>query len=80
MSGTQCMAGLPAVRDAGYRCMELWGGAVLDASLRFTEEDPFERLDAIRRCLDDAPHGPVQIRSLCRGQNLFGYNPYPDNV
>ncbi|MEM1446343.1 MAG: hypothetical protein AAGF84_09825 [Planctomycetota bacterium] len=80
MSGTQCMAGLPAVRDAGYRCMELWGGAVLDASLRFTEEDPFERLDAIRRCLDDAPQGPVQIRSLCRGQNLFGYNPYPDNV
>ncbi|MEM1098700.1 MAG: hypothetical protein AAGH92_07920, partial [Planctomycetota bacterium] len=33
-----------------------------------------------RRCLDDAPQGPVQIRSLCRGQNLFGYNPYPDNV
>ena len=22
----------------------------------------------------------MQVRSLCRGQNLFGYSPYPDNV
>ncbi len=79
MSGTQCMRALPLLRDAGYRCMELWGGAVLDASLRFTNEDPFERLDQIRRCLDEGDR-PVQVRTLCRGQNLFGYNPYPDNV
>ncbi len=82
MAGAQCMKALPLLRDAGYRCMELWGGAVLDASLRFTGEDPFARLDAIRQCLDDVPEGhePVQVRTLCRGQNLFGYNPYPDNV
>ncbi len=82
MSGSQCLAALPHLRDAGYRCLELWGGAVLDASLRFTNEDPFERLDALRRCLDQGSSAgqPIQIRSLCRGQNLFGYAPYPDNV
>jgi pyruvate/oxaloacetate carboxyltransferase len=82
MSGKQVMQALPLIRDAGYRGMELWGGAVLDASLRFTNEDPFERLDDLRRCLDEGPLGAggVQIRSLCRGQNLFGYAPYPDNV
>ena len=73
---------LPLLARAGYRRMELWGGAVLDASLRFTDEDPFERLDRAREVLDEAAprDAPVQVRSLCRGQNLFGYSPYPDNV
>ncbi len=76
MSTEQAMRVLPLLRDAGYSILELWGGATLDAALRFTEDDPFERLVAFREVL-----GPkVQIRSLCRGQNLFGYNPYPDEV
>ena len=79
MSGRQCNAVLPRLMDVGYGVMELWGGAVLDASLRFTHEDPFERLITLRRLLDQAER-PIQIRSLCRGQNLFGYTPYPDNV
>ncbi|MEL7088882.1 MAG: hypothetical protein AAGL98_10675, partial [Planctomycetota bacterium] len=42
---------------------------------------PFVRLERLRACLDQASGGrPIQIRSLCRGQNLFGYTPYPDNV
>lgn len=79
MSCEQSLRVLPLIRDSGYSILELWGGAVLDASLRFTGDDPFERLEKLRACLDDAPQ-PIQIRSLCRGQNLFGYNPYPDNV
>ena len=82
MSGAEVERILPLLGRAGYRRMELWGGAVPDASLRFTDEDPFERLDRIREILDaEAPRDrPVQVRSLCRGQNLFGYSPYPDNV
>lgn len=81
LSGAQALGVLPLIRDAGYGCLELWGGAILDTSLRFTGEDPFERLMEIRRCLDAGTSGgAVQIRTLCRGQNLFGYNPYPDNV
>ncbi len=76
MSTEQALRVLPLLKDAGYRILELWGGATLDAALRFTGDDPFERLARFRDVL-----GPnVQIRSLCRGQNLFGYNPYPDNL
>ncbi|MEM8738892.1 MAG: hypothetical protein AAGG38_10520 [Planctomycetota bacterium] len=79
MTGEQCLRVLPLIRDSGYSILELWGGAVLDSSLRFTGEDPFERLEQMRACLDEGDR-PVQVRSLCRGQNLFGYTPYPDNV
>ncbi|MEX1015317.1 MAG: hypothetical protein WDZ31_01125 [Phycisphaeraceae bacterium] len=76
MSTEQCMRVLPMLQQTGYAILELWGGATLDACLRFTNDDPFERLDRFRQQL-----GPdIQIRSLCRGQNLFGYTPYPDNV
>lgn len=83
MSTQQCLRVLPLLRDCGYSILELWGGATLDSALRFTHDDPFERLDRFREVL--AAHGPgragrVQIRSLCRGQNLFGYTPYADNV
>lgn len=79
MSTAQCLRVLPLLRDSGYTILELWGGATLDSALRFTHDDPFERLETFRRVLDEAPH-PIQIRSLCRGQNLFGYNPYADSI
>lgn len=79
MSTEQCMRVLPMLRDSGYNILELWGGATLDAALRFTGDDPFERLETFRQTLD-ASGRHIQIRALCRGQNLFGYNPYPDNV
>jgi pyruvate/oxaloacetate carboxyltransferase len=80
MSTEQCLRVLPMLAQVGYPIMELWGGATLDAALRFTGDDPFDRLERFRTCLDQASGGPVQVRSLCRGQNLFGYTPYPDNV
>ncbi|MEM1108297.1 MAG: hypothetical protein AAGH99_06365 [Planctomycetota bacterium] len=80
MNAEQSLRVLPLIRDSGYSILELWGGAVLDTSIRFTGDDPFERLEKLRACLDEGSGGPVQIRSLCRGQNLFGYTPYPDNV
>lgn len=77
MSTAQCMRVLPMLKDQGYKILELWGGATLDSALRFTGDDPFERLDAFWKLI--GPNGPA-IRSLCRGQNLFAYSPYPDNV
>lgn len=79
MTAEQSLRVLPLIRDSGYSILELWGGAVLDSSLRFTGDDPFVRLERLRACVDEADR-PIQIRSLCRGQNLFGYTPYPDNV
>jgi pyruvate/oxaloacetate carboxyltransferase len=76
MSTNQCLRVLPMLKESGYSILELWGGATLDSALRFTNDDPFERLAAFYKIT-----GPdIQIRSLCRGQNLFGYTPYPDNV
>ena len=77
MSTAQCLRVLPMLQDSGYAILELWGGATLDSALRFTGDDPFERLDAFYKVL--GKDGPA-IRSLCRGQNLFGYTPYPDNI
>jgi pyruvate/oxaloacetate carboxyltransferase len=79
MSTEQCMRVLPLLRESGYDILELWGGATLDSALRFTGDNPFQRLETFRAELDKADKH-VQIRSLCRGQNLFGYNPYADNV
>ncbi len=82
MSTEQTLRVLPMLRDSGYSILELWGGATLDSALRFTNDDPFERLDRFCEVLGNPTKGQggVSIRSLCRGQNLFGYSPYPDNV
>ena len=60
---------------AGYYALEVWGGATFDSCLRFLDEDPWERLRAIRKA---CPHTKLQM--LFRGQNILGYHHYPDDV
>ena len=55
--------------------LECWGGATFDVSMRFLQEDPWERLVAIRA---KAPNLLTQM--LLRGANGVGYTNYPDNV
>jgi pyruvate carboxylase len=55
--------------------LECWGGATFDVSMRFLQEDPWERIDAIRTL---APNLLTQM--LLRGANGVGYTNYPDNV
>ncbi len=76
MTTEQCMRVLPIIKDAGYNMFELWGGATLDSAIRFTRDDPWERLEKFRDCMGSGE----KIQSLLRGQNLFAYNPYPDDV
>ncbi len=75
MTTQQAMRVLPILNNAGYAALELWGGATLDSCVRFLGEDPWERLETFRKAL--APS--EQIRILLRGQNLFAYQPYPDD-
>jgi oxaloacetate decarboxylase alpha subunit len=42
----------------GYNALEAWGGATFDASLRFLNEDPWERL---RKFKDHAKNTPLQM-------------------
>lgn len=66
---------LDAMDKAGYRAMEVWGGATFDSCLRFLNEDPWVRLDKIREA---APNTKLQM--LLRGQNLLGYKNYADDL
>ncbi len=69
---------LPALEmldSAGYRSLEVWGGATFDVCYRFLNEDPWERLREIKR---RAPKTPLQM--LLRGQNLVGYRHYSDDL
>ena len=55
--------------------LEMWGGATFDVAYRYLHEDPWERLDLLRR---EIPNIPFQM--LFRGANAVGYANYPDNV
>ncbi|MBC9782930.1 pyruvate carboxylase subunit B [Heliobacillus mobilis] len=58
----------------GYHSLECWGGATFDTTMRFLNEDPWERLWTIKqRCKT-----PLQM--LLRGQNILGYKHYADDV
>ncbi|WP_146552130.1 pyruvate carboxylase [Rummeliibacillus sp. SL167] len=55
--------------------MEVWGGATFDVAYRFLKEDPWKRLEEIRKL---APNTLLQM--LLRASNAVGYKNYPDNV
>jgi len=55
--------------------LECWGGATFDVAMRFLNEDPWERLSAVR---EGAPN--ILTQMLLRGSNGVGYTNYPDNV
>ncbi|HPU68272.1 MAG TPA: oxaloacetate decarboxylase subunit alpha [Acetomicrobium flavidum] len=73
---TEDMLDIAAKMDeVGYYSLEMWGGATFDAAMRFLEEDPWERLRALRRVVKK-----TKLQMLLRGQNLVGYKHYPDDV
>jgi len=69
---------LPLAREidqCGFFSVEAWGGATFDTCIRFLNDDPWERLRALKA---ELRHTPIQM--LLRGQNLVGYRHYPDDV
>ena len=63
------------IDDIGYFSVEMWGGATFDACIRFTGEDPWERITTLKKYM---PKTPFQM--LLRGQNCVGYRHYADDV
>lgn len=61
--------------QVGFFSLETWGGATFDTCIRYLNEDPWERLRALKRAM---PNTPMQM--LLRGQNLVGYRHYADDV
>jgi len=76
MSQAQIDRVLPYYKDAGFYAMEVWGGAVPDSVMRYLGENPWDRLEIIKEKIGNSS----KLSALSRGRNLFGYNPYPDEI
>lgn len=77
MSTNQVLELLPMILDTGVKLLEVWGGATLDSAMRYLNESPFHRLMKMSEVAKPYDAG---LRALSRGQNLFGYDPYPDDI
>ncbi len=69
---------IPLAREidtCGFFSAEAWGGATFDTCIRFLNDDPWDRLRALKA---ELKHTPIQM--LLRGQNLVGYRHYSDDV
>ena len=67
---------LPYYKDAHFFAMEVWGGAVPDSVMRYLGENPWYRLESIKKEVGDVS----KLTALSRGRNLFGYAPYTDEI
>ncbi len=76
MNQQQVNRTLPDFKEAGFYALEVWGGAVPDSVMRYLNENPWQRLETIREAIGTTS----LLTALSRGRNLFGYNPYPDEV
>lgn len=59
----------------GYHSVEMWGGATFDSCIRYLDEDPWERVQKLKRSMPN-----TKMQMVIRGQNLVGYHHYPDDV
>lgn len=76
MSQRQVDRVIALFKKAHFYAMEVWGGAVPDSIMRYLDENPWTRLESIKTGIGDSS----KLTALSRGRNLFGYNPYPDEV
>lgn len=60
---------------AGYYSLEITGGASVHVDMLKKQVDPFLKLKLLREKMPN-----TMFQTLCRGVNLFGYRPYPQNV
>ncbi|MBU3966521.1 MAG: sodium-extruding oxaloacetate decarboxylase subunit alpha [Euryarchaeota archaeon] len=61
--------------EVGFFSLEVWGGATFDSSIRYLNEDPWDRLRALKKTIKKTP-----LQMLLRGQNLVGYRHYSDDI
>lgn len=65
----------PDRERAGYFSLEITGGASIHVDILRKQVDPFLKLKKLREKMPN-----TMFQTLCRGVNLFGYRPYPQNV
>lgn len=75
MTTAQMLPAAAPLDALGFGALETWGGATIDACLRFLNENPFTRLDQLKAAAPRTPHS-----MLLRGQNIVQYASFPDDV
>ncbi len=75
MRTAQMLPAAPILDGMGFGMLETWGGASIDACLRFLGEQPFDRIRALAGVIRQTPQG-----MLLRGQNIVQYSCFPDDV
>ena len=75
MTTAQMLPAAPLLDEMGFHGLETWGGATIDACLRYLQENPFERLRTLKKA---APKTPQLM--LLRGQNIVQYASFPDDI
>jgi oxaloacetate decarboxylase alpha subunit/pyruvate carboxylase subunit B len=75
MSTEQMIPITPMLDEIGFGALETWGGATIDSCLRYLGENPFDRLDTLKKLAPKTPH-----MMLLRGQNIVQYTSFPDDV
>ena len=75
MTTEELLPALELLDAVGYHSLEAWGCATFDSCLRYLNEDPWERLRAIRSRVKN-----TKLQMLFRGQNILGYRHYSDDV
>ena len=76
MNQSQVDRVLSFYKDANFYAMEVWGGAVPDSVMRYLNENPWDRLEKIKKGVGNVS----KLTALSRGRNLFGYAPYTDEI
>ncbi|MEN6620549.1 MAG: biotin/lipoyl-containing protein [Smithella sp.] len=61
--------------DSGFFSIEISGGASVHVDMLRKQMNPLEKLQILAENMPD-----TLFQNLCRGVNLFGYRPYPENV
>ena len=65
----------PERNAAGFFSLEITGGASVHVDMLRKQMNPLEKLEVLGSYMPD-----TLFQTLCRGINLFGYRPYPENV
>ncbi len=75
MTTAQMLPAVEILDSLGFNALETWGGATIDSCLRYLAENPFDRLDTLKKLSPKTPH-----MMLLRGQNIVQYTSFPDDV
>jgi oxaloacetate decarboxylase (Na+ extruding) subunit alpha len=61
--------------ECGFEFLEVWGGGTFETSLKFWNENPWDKLKLIKRNVKKTP-----LQMIIRGKNLVGYRPFSDEI